>query len=106
MKRNEENKLEYGLISENSYNRNMNTINTIEKYTISSKKIYEIQEGDLKELFSILVNINTSQSNLEKIYDEIHQALTMCKRNDLFVQRRCEFEDNSWIRKYRYFKCN
>ena len=84
MRQNEENKLEYRLISENSYNRNMNTISTIEKYTISSKKIYEIQEGDLKELFSILVNINTSQSNLEKIYDEIHQALAMCKRNELF----------------------
>lgn len=84
MRENEKSKLEYKLINENSYNRNINTINLIEKYPISFKKIYELEENDLKELFSILIDTNTSQSNLEKVYDEMHQALSSSKRTDLF----------------------
>lgn len=84
MRENEKSKLEYKLISENSYNRNLNTIKLIEQYTIAYKKIYEIEEDDLKELFSILVDINTSQSNLDKVYDEIHQSIILSKRYDLF----------------------
>jgi len=84
MRNNEKSKLKYNLIKENSYNRNMNTIETIEAYSISYKKIYEIEEDDLKELFSILVDINTSQSDLEKIYDEVHQAICISKRDELF----------------------
>lgn len=84
MRQNEKSKLEYNLIKINSYNRNINTIKIIENYPISNKEIYKITEDDLKELFSILVDINTTQSNLEKIYDEIHQSLTICKRNELF----------------------
>ena len=61
MRENEKSKLEYNLIKENSYNRNLNTIKMIENYPISNKKIYSITEDDLKELFSNLVNINTSQ---------------------------------------------
>lgn len=84
MKQNEENKLKFGLITENSYNRNINTINLIKKYPISFKVMYELTEEDLKELFSTLVKVNTSQSNLDKVFDEIHQACIECKRLDLF----------------------
>lgn len=84
MRQNEKSKLDYKLIKINSYNRNINTIKMIENYPISNKEVYKITEDDLKELFSILVDINTSQSNLEKIYDEIHQALSICKRPELF----------------------
>lgn len=70
----ENEKLKYKLIKPNSYNRNMNTIKTIENYPIANKKVYQITEDDLKELLSLLVEINTSQSVLEKVYDEIHQV--------------------------------
>ncbi len=95
MRQNEKNKLEYKLINENSYNRNINTIKLIENYPISYKKIYEIEEDDLKELFAILVDINTSQSNLEKVYDEIHQVIMLCKKGDLFDNiKRSTFVSN------------
>ncbi len=84
MRENEKSKLEYNLIKISSYNRNINTIQTIEKYPIANKKVYLITEDDLKELLSTLVSINTSQSNLEKVYDELHQALSDCKRTELF----------------------
>lgn len=84
MRENEKSKLSCKLINENSYNRNINTIQLIEKYPIASKEIYRIEEDDLKELFSTLVDINTTQSNLEKVFDEIHQSLILSKRMDLF----------------------
>ena len=84
MRENEKLKLNYRLINANSYNRNIQTIQLIEKYNISLKKMHEISEDDLKELFALLVDINTSQSVLEKIYDEIHQVAVFCKREELF----------------------
>ena len=70
----EEEKLKCELIKTNSYNRNIDTIKLIEQHNISTKIICELTEDDLKGYFSFLVKTNTSQSNLEKVYDEIHQV--------------------------------
>lgn len=81
MKQNEDDKLKYGKIKENSYNRNLDTIEMIKNYNIANLKINEITMEDLEEFFSILVKINTSQSCLEKAYDEIKQV---CKNDEIF----------------------
>lgn len=79
MRINEKNKLEKTLIKENSYNRNLCTIELIEGFPIANKKMYDLVQNDLEELLSTLVKLNTSQSNLDKVYDEIHQACKLCK---------------------------
>ena len=89
MRENEKSKLSCKLINENSYGRNLNTIHLIERYPIANKQIYKIEEDDLKELFSVLVDVNTSQSNLDKVFNEIHQSLVLCKRTDLFENIKC-----------------
>lgn len=81
MRQNEEDKLKYGKIKENSYNRNLDTITMIENYNIANLKINELTLETLEEFFSTLVKINTSQSCLEKVYDEIKQV---CKNNEIF----------------------
>lgn len=81
MRQNEEDKLKYGKIKENSYNRNLDTIAMIENYNIAKLKINELTVETLEEFFSILVKNNTSQSCLEKVYDEIKQV---CKHCEIF----------------------
>ena len=87
MRLNEKNKLEKTLINENSYNRNICTIELIENYPISNIKMYNLVQEDIEELLSLLVKLNTSQSNLDKVYDEIHQACKMCNvGNEIFEE--------------------
>lgn len=79
MKENEKQKLKNKQLNENSYNRNLDTINTICSHQISQYTMIEITEDDLKECFSYFVNIQTSQSQLDKNYDEIKGAFKLCK---------------------------
>ena len=81
MRKNEKDKLKYGEIKENSYNRNLDTIAMIENYNIAKLRVNELTLEDLQEFFSILVKVDTSQSCLEKVYDEIKQV---CKHSEIF----------------------
>lgn len=83
MRLNEKEKLRTKHIKDNTYNRNLDTIRMIEKYTISHTRLDTINSQMIKELMLILININTSQSDLDKVYDEIHQACNMYDK-DIF----------------------
>lgn len=80
----ESDKLDKTLISQNSYNRNIDTIQKIENFDISTTKMFELTQEHFKELMALLVKLKTSQSCLDKIYDEIHQACRVCNRLDIF----------------------
>lgn len=84
MKHNEEEKLKYKLLGDNSYLRNNNTINAIEKHSASSKEMSKLTEEDIKDILSYFVEIGRSQSYIEKVYDEIKSACNKCKLDDLF----------------------
>ncbi len=84
MKHNEDEKLKYKLLGDNSYIRNYNTINAIKKLSASSKEMSKLTEEDIKDILSHFVEIGRSQSYLEKVYDEIKSACNKCKLDDLF----------------------
>ncbi len=84
MRDNEKTKLDSNSIKTNSYNRNIDTIKLIEKYDIAFKKIENITEEDVRQLFILLVKLDASQSDLDKVYDEIHQIAVVSRRYDLF----------------------
>ncbi len=84
MRFNEEEKLKYKFIQENAYNRNLNTIAAIEKYPTSQKKISKLECDDIKDILSYFVDIGASQSQLDKVYDEIKSACKMCKIDSIF----------------------
>ncbi len=84
MRDNEKTKLDSNSIKTNSYNRNIDTIKLIEKYDIAFKKIENITEEDIRQLFILLVKLDASQSDLDKVYDEIHQIAVVSRRYDLF----------------------
>lgn len=79
MKENEKQKLKNKQINENSYNRNLNTIKSISAHKISQYLMKDIAENDIKECFVYFVDIKSSQSQIEKVYDEINGALKLCK---------------------------
>lgn len=84
MKYNEEQKLKYNLVGENAYNRNLDTISAIEKNNISNKNMRDITQDDIKSILSYFVNIQASQSQLEKVYDEIKGACKISNVEFLF----------------------
>lgn len=84
MRFNEEEKLKYKLIQENAYNRNLNTIVAIEKHPASHKKMNKLECDDIKDILSYFVDICSSQSQLDKVYDEIKGACKMCKIDTIF----------------------
>lgn len=84
MRFNEEEKLKYKLIQENAYNRNLNTIVAIEKYPTSHKKMNKLECDDIKDILSYFVDSGASQSQLDKVYDEIKGACKMCKIDTIF----------------------
>ncbi len=73
----EENKLKAGL-KENSYNRNISTISLIENYNLAYFKMSEITKEDFVLLMTTLVEQRMTQSCIDKVYDEIHQACKYC----------------------------
>ncbi len=94
MKENEKQKLENNEIIENSYNRNLETINTICSHSISKMKMSEITEEDIKEALKFFVSTNTSQSQLEKNYDEIKGAFKLCNLNTMDNIKRNSLQSN------------
>lgn len=80
----EKDKLDKTLISQNSYNRNMDTIKKVENFDIAFIKMYNLTHDHFKDFMALLVKLNTSQSNLDKVYDEIHQACKICNKLDIF----------------------
>lgn len=84
MKYNEDQKLKFKLIGENAYNRNLNTISSIEKHYLSTKNMCELAQNDIKTILAYFVETGASQSQLEKVYDEIKGACKMCDIEYLF----------------------
>lgn len=96
MKHNEDEKLKYNLIGENTYLRNYDTISAIEKHSVSSKEMSKLTETDIKDILSYFVEIGISQSYLEKVYDQIKSACNKCKLDELFTEiKRNTFISNS-----------
>lgn len=94
MKENEKQKLKNNIIIENSYNRNLETINTICSHRISQMKMSEITEEDIKEALSFFVCNNTSQSQLEKNYDEMKGAFKLCNLSTMDNIKRNSLQSN------------
>lgn len=72
-------KLENKQIKENTYVRNLETIKKITSHYVANLKIKDITLDDMRSLFLYFVNSDSSQSELDKIYDEVHAAFTLCK---------------------------
>lgn len=87
MRENEKQKLENKQLNENSYNRNISTINTICSHKISQYKMIDITLQDIKECFSYFVEIQTSQSQLDKNYNEIKGAFKLCGLDTMQIER-------------------
>lgn len=88
MKNMQEEKLKYQEISENTYIRNMSTINAINKTMeydlyISNKKIQELTEQDIKDI--LLKFTNKSQSELDKAFDILNVTI-----RTMFNKRKIE----------------
>lgn len=71
-------KLEANTINYNTYNRDLCTIQLIENFNSSNKKMKELSDDDIKEIMTMLVNLGYSQSSIDKAFNEIHQACEMC----------------------------
>lgn len=78
MKKNIDTKLELGIIGENTYSRHCNTIASIRNHPYSNKKMINLTSDDVKKLISSFVKQSASQSQLEKIYDQINGAFNYC----------------------------
>lgn len=78
MKKNIDTKLDLGVIGENTYKRHCDTIVSIEKHPYSNKKMINLTSDEVKELISFFVKQGISQSQIEKIYDQINGAFTYC----------------------------
>lgn len=93
MKYNENTKLKYNLIGENSYCRNKDTISAIEKHPSANIQMAKLTEYDIKSILSYFININCSQSQLDKVYDEIKGACNISNLSSLF----CNIKRNTFI---------
>ncbi len=80
----EENKLNSNITEENSYIRNIATITAIEKHPIAFKKMRVLTEDDIKSVFTYFVDIEASQSQIEKVYDILKSACKSCEIEELF----------------------
>lgn len=83
----EEKKFKDTSICANSYLRNTDTINLISRYPDSNKKLKDLTEEDMKQLLIFFRNNFYSQSQLEKIYDEINSVFGFSdlKRNTIIA---------------------
>lgn len=77
MKNFESDKLKYKQIGENGYNRNINTISSIEKVLedldMQKIKVQNFTEQNAKDI--LIRFVNCSQSQLEKVYDELNGTI-------------------------------
>lgn len=83
----ESKKLKEHKICDNTYLRNNNTIKSISNYPASSDKLKELSEEDIKELIIFFRDNYYSQSQLDKIYDEINSVFDFSdlKRNSIIA---------------------
>lgn len=103
MKKNNNQKHKLNLITDNTYLRNNDTIKSIEKHPFSYKTMLELTEDNIKELMSYFVSINTSQSQLEKIYDQIAGAFRYCKLDTISDIKRNTFVSNKEVKEVTAF---
>jgi integrase len=103
MKKNNKEKHELKLITDNTYLRNNDTIKSIEKHPMSYKNMLDLTEDNIKELMSYFVSINTSQSQLEKIYDQVTGAFKYCKLDTISNIKRTTFVSNKDIKEVTAF---
>lgn len=103
MKKNNNEKHKLNLITDNTYIRNNDTIKTIEKHPYSYKNMIDLTEDNIKELMSYFVSINTSQSQLEKIYDQIAGAFRYCKLDTISDIKRNTFVSNKEVKEVTAF---
>lgn len=103
MKKNNSEKHELSLITDNTYLRNKETIKCIEKHPYCYKTMLDLTEDNIKELMSFFVSINTSQSQLEKIYDQISGAFRYCKLDTISNIKRTTFVSNKDIKEITAF---
>ena len=94
MKQNEKQKLENSEITENTYFRNTETINTICSHPISQMKMIDITEDNIKESFKYFIDLNTSQSQLDMNFDRMRGAFRLCKLNTMDELKRNTFLSN------------
>lgn len=94
MKENEKQKLKNNEITENTYFRNMETINTICSHPISQLKMINITENDIKESFKYFIDLDTSQSQLDMNFDRMKGAFRLCKLNTMDDLKRSLFLSN------------
>lgn len=94
MTKNIEEKHELGLISDNTYIRHTETIKSVAKHPYSNKTMINLSEEDVKEIISLFVKQNASQSQLEKIYDQINGAFNYCHLNTIKEIKRNTFVSN------------
>lgn len=84
MKNFEEDKQKYKQIGENSYNRNLDTISSIEKVledlNISKISVQKLTEQNMKDI--LIEFVSSSQSQLEKVYDELNGTIRSLYEND------------------------
>lgn len=103
MKKNNNQKHKLNLITDNTYLRNNDTIKSIERHPFSYKTMLELTEDNIKELMSYFVSINTSQSQLEKIYDQIAGAFRYCKLDTISDIKRNTFVSNKEVKEVTAF---
>ena len=103
MKKNNEEKHDLQLITDNTYIRNKDTIKSIEKHPYAYKNMIDLSEDNIKELMSYYVSLNTSQSQLEKIYDQISGAFKYCKLDTIVDIKRNTFVSNKEVKEVTAF---
>lgn len=91
MKENETRKLKNKQINENSYLRNLEVINSICSHKISQYKISNIALNDIEDCLLYFVEKKSSQSQLDKVYDEMKSAFKLCNIDIMDTIKRDTF---------------
>lgn len=103
MKKNNTEKHNLKLISDSTYIRNNETIKSIEKHPSSYKKMIDLTEDNIKEIIAYFVSLNKSQSQLQKIYDQISGAFRYCKLDTISDIKRNTFVSNKEVKEVTAF---
>lgn len=94
MNKNVEEKYALGLIIDNTYVRHCDTIKSIARHPYSNKSMINLSDDDVKEIISFFVKQNASQSQLEKVYDQINGAFNYCHLDTIEEIKRNTFVSN------------
>ena len=84
----EKDKLDSNQIGDNSYNRNKCTINKINKLGLGSLKIQEITKEEVQKAINKIEN--ESQSNIDKVYDELNAVFKNAVKNKIISENIIE----------------